>query len=128
MEKVYIRITLFHPPESDDIAKIHQIELSPPTFNGRIKYGIAGYEEQYSFDEFVKELRIKTGQSEGYKYSIKRGDKLGLFAVNAETGQKQIFGIDVSRDWPVYSKTGNSPMRRTDYIEITSYLENIGIL
>lgn len=128
MEKVYIRITLFHPPENENIAKIHQIELSPPTFNGRIKYGIAGYEEQYSFDEFVKELRIKTGQSEGYKYSIKRGDKLGLFVVNAETGQKQIFGIDVSKDWPVYSKTGDSHMRRFDYIEITSYLENIGIL
>ena len=53
MEKVSIRITLFHPPENEDIAKIHQIELSPPTFNGRVKYGIAGYEEQYSFDEFV---------------------------------------------------------------------------
>ena len=128
MEKVYIRIKLFHPPESDDIAKIHMIELSPPTFNGRVKYGIAGYEKRYSFDEFVKELRIKTGQSEGYKYSIKRGDKLGLFVVNAETGQKQIFSIDVSKDWPMYSKTGNSHMRPTGYIEITSYLENIGIL
>lgn len=128
MEKVYIRITLFHPPENEDIAKIHMIELSPPTFNGRVKYGIAGFDEEHSFEEFQRDLRIKDEKGQGYKYSIKRGDKLGLFVVNAETGQKQIFGIDVSKDWPVYSKAGSSPMRQSEYIEITSYLENIGIL
>ena len=128
MEKVYIRITLLLPAGSEDIAWIHQIELSPPTFNGRVKYGIASYEEQYSFDEFQKHLKIEEEKGQRHRYSIKRGDKLGLFVANAETGQKQIFGIDFSKISPVSSKGEQVSMVRTDYIEITSYLKKIDVL
>lgn len=127
MEKVYIRITLFHPPGREDIAKIHLIELSPPTFNGRVKYGITGHDEEHSFDELQKDLKIEEENGQIHKYSIKRGQTLGLFLVNTETKKKQIFGIKVSKGWPEYT-TGGSPIRRSEYIDITPHLQKIGIL
>ena len=128
MEKVYIRITLFRPPEREDIVWIHSIELSPPKFDSKVKYGIAGYHEEHSFEELQKDLRIEEENGQRHKYFIKRGMPISLFVGNAETGKKQIFYIDVSKIWSVRSKAGQVSMIRSKYIEITPHLEKIGIL
>lgn len=129
MEKVQIRITLFHTLESEDIAKIELIELFPPTFNGRVKYGIAGHDEEHSFDELQKDLKIEEEKVQRHKYFIKRDDKLCLFVVNTKTKVKEPVIIPLSKFWSeVFLKTSDAPFWPSDYIDITPHLQKIGIL
>jgi len=58
---------------------------------------------------------------------FKRGDKLHLFVINQDTGKKQIFGINISKNWPSDLAANKITARPVSY-EITSHLEKIGIL
>ena len=89
-----------------------------PAIDERLKFGIVGKEEHYSFDQ------LREVVSKSY---FKREDILYLFVVNEETGKKQNFGIRISEDWPEDLAANKITIAPASY-EITLYLENIGIL
>lgn len=118
VEKVYITLrTIYATVKDEGMAIVVFMSLSPKTINQRLKFGIISREEQASFDELREYFKDSC---------FKRGDKLGLFFVNQETGQKQNFWLDISKDWPKGLAEDTDIQRRESY-EITSYLESIGI-
>ena len=119
MEKAYITLRATYSTFKDvGIAIVLFMSLSPETINQRLKFGIIGKEEQCSFDELREYLNMSC---------FKKGDKLGLFVVNKETGQKQNFWLDISKDWPEGLAENISTQKRESY-EITSHLKSIGVL
>lgn len=119
MEKAYITLrTIYATVNGEGIAIVGFVSLSPETINQRLKFGIIGTEEQASFDE-LKEYWNKS--------CFRKGNKMGLFVVNKETGQKQDFWLDISKDWPEESAEDTDVQKRESY-EITSYLKSIGVL
>jgi len=118
-EKAYIIIVwnfFFSPAEESAI--IHNMSLSPVTYEQSLRFRIVGDEEQYSFDELREKLKQEY---------FKRGEKLYLFALNPETGEKQNFSINISKIWPEGLVGGKNIMKRQPY-EITSCLKKIGVL
>lgn len=120
MEKsIYILFNIEYTVVNDEErAFIHLKSLSPESINQKLKFRIMGKEEHYSFDQ------LREVVSKSY---FKRGDMLNLFVVNQETGEEQNFGIKISKDWPKDLAANKITARQASH-EITSYLENIGIL
>lgn len=118
-KQVYILFDIEYTVVNDEErAFIRLKSLSPRMINQKLKFGIVGKKEHYNFDQ-LREI-----VSESY---FKRGDILYLFVVNQESGEKQNFGITISKDWPKNLAANKITTRRASH-EITSHLENIGIL
>jgi len=85
-KKVYIIIVWnFFISPAEERAIVHNMALSPVTYEQSLRFGIVGDEEQYSFDELREKLKKN--------HYFKRGIKLYLFVANHETGEKQNFSI-----------------------------------
>lgn len=114
-EKAHIILRLFLPTRGDEeIAKIYSMALSPVAIEKRLKFSRVGKDDQYSFDQLRDVLS---------EITIKKGDVLPLSVINPETGEKQDFRLNISKDWP----DGLVGEREVSY-EITSALKKIGIL
>lgn len=96
---------------------IHLKSVSP-AINKNLKFGIVGKEKHFSFEQ----LREKIS-----KLYFKRGDILYLFIINQKTGERQNFGINISKKWPK-GLAADKIVIRPASVEITEYLENIGVL
>ena len=113
-EKIHVIITFFVSRlTGEEAAFINSISLSPRDFNGRVRYGIIGRDEQFTFEELAQELK---------KYRFARGDKMLLFVSNQETKERKNFGFNIIKDWP----EGDS--EKKGIYEITEHLEDIGVL
>ena len=117
-QSVYILFNMVHTKVKGEKRGFIDLKSLSPEINQKLKFGYVGDEEHYSFDQLRERVE---------KIYYKRGDTLFLFVVNTETGEKQKFGIDLSKDWPE-GIAGDKLFRAHASFEITSYLENIGIL
>jgi len=118
-EKVYITIYwVFLVIGFEEKGFVDNISLSPVTYEQKLRFGIKGDEEQYSFDELREKLKQEC---------FKRAEKLHLFVVNPETGEKQNFSIDISAVWPE-DLVGGKRIGKKQSTEITSCLKKIGVL
>ena len=119
MEKsVHILFAIWYTVvKGEDRGCIHLKSVSP-AINKNLKFGIVGKEEHFSFER----LREKIS-----KLYFKRGDILYLFIINQKTRKRQNFGINISKKWPK-SLAADKIAIRPASMEITSYLEKIGIL
>lgn len=119
LDKAHIILHMLFPKEEGgERGVIHLISISPDKIKEELRFGIVGEEEQYSFDKLSKEVK---------KRIFKRGQTLNLFFVNQETGQKQDFGLDISKGWPD-SFVGIGYIQIPKVYEITSVLKKIGVL
>jgi hypothetical protein len=114
-EKIHVIITFFVSRlTGEEAAFINSISLSPRDFNGRVRYGIIGRDEQFTFEELAQELK---------EYRFVRGDKMLLFVLNQETGERKDFGFNIIKDWPE-----DDFVEKKEIYEITEHLEDTGVL
>jgi len=91
--------------------------ISEPIISKKIKYGIRGDNNYYTFEELKEKFK---------KLYFKKGDVLRLFVVNNENNQRQDFGINISEGWP-HNLTEDTTITRVDTVDISTYLKKIGI-
>ena len=112
--KIVYRIE-FETLRGEDRAGIRLI--SEPIISERIKYGVRGDKNYYSFEELKEKVS---------KLYFKPGSVLYLFVVNNENNQKQNFGINISKGWP-HNLTEDTIITRVDTVDTSTYLKKIGI-
>jgi len=104
---------------SENRARITGIKLlSEPIISKKIKYGIKGDNNYYTFEE-LKEIVPKV--------PLKPGSVLRLFVFNDENKQRQDFGINISEGWP-HNLTEDTNITRRGTVDISTYLKKIGII
>lgn len=118
-KSVHILSTIEYRVIKGEEGVIIRLNFLSPAIKQKLKFGIEGKEQQYSFDELAEVL------SKSY---VKRGDILELFVVKQKNGDKQNFEINVSVNWPEGLAGDKVKMVPGKKYEITQYLKNIGIL
>ena len=114
-EKIGVIMTIFVSRQAGkETAFINSMSLSPRDFNGRVRFGIVGRNEEFTFEELAEEIK-------GIRFS--RGKKLFLFVLNKETRKRKDFGFDLLKDLPE-----GDILEKKEIYEITEHLKDIGIL
>ena len=91
--------------------------ISEPIISKKIKYGIMGDNNYYTFEELKEKFK---------KLYFKKGDVLRLFVVNDENNQRKYFGINISEGWP-HNLTEDTNIKKVYTVDISTYLKKIGI-
>lgn len=95
--------------------------LSPETISQKLKFRIIerGEKQSYDFDQLEERLKEY--------YFTREILGMALSVVNKETDEESKFAINISKDWPE-GLAEDKIIDRQGYIEITKYLEQIGII
>ena len=94
--------------------------LSPEAISSKLKFRIIeeGEKQSYDFDQLTERLKEY--------YFTREIVGVALSVINKETGEERKFAINISKDWPE-SLAADKLTARQGYVEITKYLEQIGI-
>lgn len=118
-KQVYIIFDIHYNVVRGDVEGFIYLKSLSPEINDNLKFTIAPEKEHYSFDQLREKFK---------DYYFKKDDVgMVLSVVNQKTGEQQQFGVNLTEYWPDDLAGDTLRVRRT-YIEITEYLEKIGIL
>lgn len=118
-KQVFILFEIHYKVIKEQVRGFLYLKSLSPTINKNLKFTTAPEKEHYSFDQ----LREKLKES----YFKKEDEGMVLSVVNKKTGEEQKFGITLTEEWP--DGLADDTLRiRPARIEITEYLEKIGIL
>jgi len=118
-KQVFILFEIHYKVIKEEVRGFIYLKSLSPIINKNIKFTIEPEKEQYSFDQLREKLK------ESY---FKKEDVGMVFSVvNQKTGEEQKFGITLTEEWPE-DLAGDALRIRPASIEITEYLEKIGIL
>jgi len=113
-KKISFEITYTH--KGHDVVAFVKLR-SGPIINDKIKYGVIGDPKYYSFEDLGKLLS---------NVPFKKNDNLYLFVVNIETGQREEFRINISKEWP--HDLPEDTIRKTRMtVDISKPINKIGI-
>lgn len=118
-KQVFILFEIHYKVIKEEVRGFIYLKSLSPEINDNLKFTIVPEKEHYSFDQ----LREKLKES----YFKKEDEGIMLSVVNQKTGEEQKFGITLTEEWPDYLAADKLRVRRA-LIEITEYLEKIGIL
>lgn len=118
-KQVFILFEIHYKVVKGEVRGFIYLKSLSPIINKNIKFTIVPEKEHYSFDQLREKL----------KESYFKKDDVGmvLSVVNQKTGEEQKFGITLTGEWPE-DLAGDTLRIRPARIEITEYLEKIGIL